>query len=99
MALPALYHWFDTFPRSHRHAQSIAWKEVQDAGFQTHSKIADWCYVFTNGDTWAVVSNVPTSPSSTAVHVVATSNNNDSAKKWAAHLMDRIRASRLTPID
>lgn len=99
MALPSLYHWFDSFARSHRHSQSIAWKEVQDAGFQPHSSFADWCYAFTNDDTWVVVSNVPMSPSQTHVHVTATSNDDASAKRWAADLMAKIRQSRLTPID
>ena len=98
MSLPALYHWYDAFPRSHRHSQTIAWKEVQDAGFRTDSNFADWHYVFTNDDTWVVVGNVPLSESQTHVHVLAASSG-DSAERWAAEIMRRIRESRLTPID
>ena len=97
--MPYLYHWFDSFPRSEAHSRSIAWKEVQDAGFQAHSSYNEWHYFFTNPDTLVLVSNVPLSPSNTHVHVVATSDNDQSANMWAADLMKRIRESKLTPID
>lgn len=94
-----LYHYFATFPRSHGHSRSIAWKEVQDAGFATSSHLADWHYFFYNPDTLVVVSNVPLSESETHVHVVATSNADEPAKQWALTLFNRIKDSTLVAID
>jgi hypothetical protein len=99
MARPYLYHYAATFPRSEDHSRSIAWKEVQKAGFTTSSKYMDWHYFFVNADTLVVVSNVPVSESETHVHVVATSNTDAPAKKWASTVFDKIKNSKLVAID
>jgi hypothetical protein len=99
VARPYLYHYSATFPRSEEHSRSIAWKEVQDAGFETPSKYMDWHYFFFNADTLAVVSNVPVSESETHVHVVATSDTDEPAKTWAMDLFNKIKNSKLVAID
>jgi hypothetical protein len=99
MSRPYLYHYYGTLPRSEDHSRSIAWKEVQKAGFTTPSKYMDWHYFFANADTLVVISNVPVSESETHVHVIATSNTDAPAKKWALELFNKIKDSKLVPID
>jgi len=99
MSLPSLYHWYSTFQRSHVLSQSIAWSVPQKAGFTPQSGVKDWCRVFTNSDTWLSVSCVPLSSSSTHVHVLATSTNDASAKRWAEEIMRQIRESKMVLFD
>jgi hypothetical protein len=78
---------------------AISRKELDKAGFQASSAPAAWEQFATNADTLVVVTNVPLSPSKTYVHVVATSNTEASAKRWAADIMQAIKESKMVMID
>jgi hypothetical protein len=99
MARPYLYHYASTFTRSHKLSQLIARKELDKAGFEISSAATAWEHFAVNADTLAMVTNVPLSASKTYVHVVATSNANASAKKWAAAIYKAIKESKLQLID
>jgi len=99
MARPYLYHYAEAFTRSHKLSQAIARKELDKAGFDIASTAAAWEHFATNADTLAVVTNVPLSAGKTYVHVLATSNADASAKKWAAAIHKAIKESKLTLFD
>ena len=99
MARPYLYHHAKAFTRSHKLSQAIARKELDKAGFEIASAAAAWEHFATNADTIMVVTNVPLSPSKTYVHVLATSNADAPAKKWAAAIQKAITESKLTLFD
>jgi len=99
MARPYVYHYASAFARSHKLSQAIAGKELDKAGFEISSAPAAWEHFATNADTIAVVTNVPLSASKTYVHVLASSNTEAPAKKWAAAIMKAITESKLQLID
>jgi hypothetical protein len=99
MGRPYLYHYADAFTRSHKLSQAIARKELDQAGFAIASAPAAWEHFATNADTIVVVTNVPLSASKTYVHVLATSNAEASAKKWAAEINEAIHHSKMQLID
>ena len=99
MARPYVYHYAKAFTRSHKLSQAIARKELDKAGFEIASAATAWEHFATNADTIMVVTNVPLSPSKTYVHVLATSNAEASAKKWAAAIQKAITDSKLVLID
>ena len=99
MARPYLYHYAKAYARSHKLSQAIARKELDKAGFALSSTPAAWEHFATNADTIMVVTNVPLSASKTYVHVLATSNTNAPAKKWAAAIQKAINDSKLQLID
>ncbi len=96
---PYLYHYVSDFRRSHTLSQGIARKELDKAGFKIVSVPAAWEHVAVNGDTFVVVTNVPLSSSQTYVHVIATSNADASAKKWAAQIMEAIKNNKMVLLD
>lgn len=99
MARPYLYHYAKAYTRSHKLSQAIARKELDKAGFELSSTPAAWEHFATNADTIMVVTNVPLSASKTYVHVLATSNTNAPAKKWAAAIHKAINDSKLHLFD
>jgi len=99
MARPYVYHYATAFTRSHKLSQAIARKELDKAGFEISSAAAAWEHFATNADTIVVVTNVPLSASKTYVHVLATSNTNAPAEKWAAAINKAIKESKLQLID
>jgi hypothetical protein len=99
MARPYVYHYAKAFARSHKLSQAIARKELDKAGFVISSAPAAWEHFATNADTIMVVTNVPLSTSKTYVHVLATSNANAPAKKWAAAVYKAINDSTMQLID
>lgn len=99
MSRPYFYHYAATFSRSHNLAQSIAHKELGKAGFEVSSPLKDWEHFGSNADTLVLVTNVPLSEKKTYTHVLATSNSQDSAKKWAADLMQAIKDSKAVLFD
>ena len=99
MSRPYLYHYANAFSRSHKLSQAIARKELDKAGFGISSAPAAWEHFATNADTIVVVTNVPLSSSKTYVHVLATSNTDGPAKKWAAEINRAITESQMQLID
>jgi hypothetical protein len=99
MSRPYLYNFASSFSRSHERSQAIARKELDEAGFAISSTRAAWEHVAVNADTIIVVTNVPLSPSKTYVHVIATSNADAPAKKWATQIMQAIKDSKMVLID
>jgi hypothetical protein len=99
MSRPYAYHYANAFARSHKLSQAIARKELDKAGFAIASAPAAWEHFATNTDTIVVVTNVPLSPSKTYVHVLATSNADAPAKKWAADINRSIKDSKMQLID
>ena len=99
MGKPYVYHYKTAFTRSHKLSQAIARKELDKAGFEIASAATAWEHFATNADTIMVVTNVPLSASKTYVHVLATSNADAPAKKWAAAVQKAITESKLVLID
>ena len=99
MARPYVYHYAKAYARSHKLSQAIARKEIDKAGFAISSAPAAWEHFATSADTIVVVTNVPLSTSKTYVHVLATSNANAPAKKWAATIHEAINDSKMQLID
>ncbi len=99
MARPYVYHYAKAYTRSHKLSQAIARKELDKAGFELASTPAAWEHFATNADTIVVVTNVPLSTSKTYVHVLATANADEPAKKWAAAIEKAISESKLQLID
>ena len=99
MSRPYLYHYVDTFSRSHKLSQAITRKELDKLGFKVSSPATAWEHFGVNADTLVVVTNVPLTSSKTYVHVVATSNTDAPAKNWAAATMKALKKSKLVLID
>ncbi len=96
---PYLVHYAAALSKSHELSTAITRKELHTAGFEELSKPAVWEHVGANADTLVVATCVPLSPAKTYVHVLATSNNATSAKKWAAELIKRIKESKMVLLD
>jgi hypothetical protein len=96
---PYLVYSAAALAKSHELSMAIARKELHTAGFDEFSKAAAWEQFAANADTLVLATCVPLSPAKTYVQVLATSNNEASAKKWVAELMKRIKASKMVLFD
>lgn len=85
--------------KSHDLSLIIARKSLSEANFELHSKPASWEQFATNPDTLVLVTCVARSQGEVYVQVSATSNAENSAKKWFADVAQRIETSKLTKID
>jgi len=100
------FYWYDSgadfSSRSVKLLQSVAQDKLTKAGFRIEAASAgSWEKVGANADAVVVVLTVPLSPSKTYVHVIAMSDMDASAKKWAAQIMEGIKNDprRTTKID
>ncbi|TAH37106.1 MAG: hypothetical protein EYC70_08995 [Planctomycetota bacterium] len=96
---PYLYHYAAALAKSHKLCLAITRKELHTADFESSSKASAWEQFAFNADTLVLVTCVPLSSNKTYVHVLATSNGNAAAKKWAAHFMTKIKNSKMVMID
>src|SRR6266436_4936431 len=96
---PYVYYYVATLSRSHKLSQAIATKELQKAGFQISSHYAAWEHFAFNADTIVLVTNVPLSSSQTYVYVIATSETDAPARKWADQIMAAIKNSKMVSYD
>ena len=96
---PYLFHYAVALAKSHELSTAITRKELHSAGFEELSKPAAWEHFAANADTVVVATCVPLSPAKTYVHVLATSNSEASAKKWAAALIKKVKDSKMVLFD
>jgi hypothetical protein len=99
MSRPYLFHYAASFSRSHHLSVEISRTELHKAGFEISSAPAAWEQFAINADTLVLVSSVPLSSSNTYVHVVATSNLEEPAKRWSAKMMQAIKQSKMVMTD
>jgi hypothetical protein len=99
MSRPYLFHYASSFSRSHNLSMAISRTELHKAGFEISSTPAAWEQFAINADTLVIVTSVPLSSSNTYVHVVATSNLEESAKGWSARIMQAIKQSGMVMMD
>jgi hypothetical protein len=90
MSRPYLFHYASSFSRSHNLSMAISRTELHKAGFELSSAPAAWEQFAINADTLVIV---------TSVHVVATSNLEESAKGWSARIMQAIKQSGMVMMD
>jgi len=100
------FYWYDYgadfSSRDLRLAQLIAQDKLTKAGFRIESAPpGSWEKEAANAGTVVVVLTVPLSPNKTYVHVIAMSDMDGPAKKWAAQIMEAIKNDprRTTTID
>ena len=97
--MPYVYHYATELAKSHKLLMAIVPKELDKLGFKISSKPNQWEKFAYNDSTVVVATAVPRSASKTYVHVLATSERDAYAKKWAADVMNAIKNSKIVLAD